>query len=86
MYDEFVPKRKRGRPFARYSMEDVMSPSGPMRANTPRCRQCPKCANGCRWCTVSARPVSPDSVACRYGRALIRAAERRGKRGRDFPS
>lgn len=75
---DLIPKRRRGRPMKPIhgALEHIASP----RADTPKCRECPKHDMRRLWCPIRAAPESGLGPACRYGMALIvnkRRTERR---------
>lgn len=65
--------RKRGRPMRPMAMGDTRERG----EGTFRHRDCPKYRRS--WCSVTARCVSPDGPACKYGKVLIIAARRNEK-------
>lgn len=69
-----------GRRFTKIDLNSLLSETkGAKRANGIRCTDCPRCSN--LWCSVLAKTVKRDDLACSYGKLIIRADKTAEKRG-----
>ena len=72
--DDLIPPRPRGRPLRKFD-GDGFDDAG----SSHVCGECPK-HNVREWCLVRAEQRSRKSPACKYGVALISAANQRRRR------